>query len=75
MKRRDNALRLAAVELGWSVTQTTEAVKKYQGLSWPDDKKRGRPTDGISGHLFDVMKNGGVPKWRQVYNILDGGLQ
>jgi hypothetical protein len=52
-----------------------KAGRRYQGSSWPRDRRSGRRPDGLTGDLFDVLSFGDIPgdaRLRQIFNSLGG---
>lgn len=55
-RRRFPALNPSAAALA-----LLRASRRYEGTSWPRDRKSGRRPDGINGDIFDVLSLGEMP--------------
>lgn len=75
---RDNRLRelalrhfpgLSGRELATAVSQ---AVRRYQGSSWPRDARSGRRPSGVTGEIFDLSQLGPIPCGGHLRSILNG---
>lgn len=70
---RDLALRhfpgLSGRELAAAVAQ---AVRRYQGSSWPRDASSGRRPSGLTGEIFDLLQLGEIPCGSQLRSVFNG---
>jgi hypothetical protein len=79
--RRDAALidlarrRFPGLEGREAARAVATAARRYEGSSWPRDRRANRRPDGLSGDLFDVLSHGDMPSeatLRRIFMTLSG---